>query len=374
MKYFFTVLVLLTLSVTANAQISFTADEYFAFFNQSSVTGTSYSSTDLTGLDALIAKSGASQSWDFGNRVYTQDPPAAATQTLLTYPGGAALASDPDFASSTHVLKTVPNDPTQPTIYIFIKYDQTGYWWLGSSEDSLGVATKVFGYAPPQQQLKFPLTFGTSWQSTSNVHSPLFPEGSGTTYAIAYEGSVDAYGTLITPTSAHKQENSPMASSDALRLKSKQTTTLTFQIPMVGTFITTSVTYNFQFLTKNGHSADIGADTNVKPTSVSYSAPNGGSAVYDNYPSAENLLNLYFSANPASNSETKLSFTTKQSGNVAVSVMDALGKEVRMLHNGPAQAGQNIIAIDPTKFAAGTYFIRVNVNGLAATRKLIITK
>jgi hypothetical protein len=45
-----------------------------------------------------------------------------------------------------------------------------------------------------------------------------------------------------------------------------------------------------------------------------------------------------------------------------------------MLQNGHAQAGQNVIPIDPTKLSAGTYFIRVNAEGTTATRKLIITK
>ena len=64
----------------------------------------------------------------------------------------------------------------------------------------------------------------------------------------------------------------------------------------------------------------------------------------------------------------------KNEGNAQVSLMDALGREVHMLQNGHVQAGQNIIPIDPTKLAAGAYFICINADGITAMRKLIITK
>jgi hypothetical protein len=370
MKHFATILFLFLLATTCNAQISFSADEFLAAFGQSATSGTTFSSTDLSGVDALIAKSGAGQSWDFGNRIYTQNASSTATTTILTNPGDAPLGNDPDFSGSTHVIKTVQADPTRPISYLFIKLDQTGYWWLGFSQDSMGVKRKIASYVPPQQQLKFPLTYQTSWQSTSNVNIGLPP---GSSYTIAVDAIADAYGTLITPTSAHKQGNpSPMASGDALRVKTKNTTTSSFTIPGVGTFGTTTVDYSFQYYTKNGHSANIGADTNVAPTSISYSVL-GGSGVADNY-SPENSLELNLSANPASNTVTTLSVTMKKDGNLQVGLIDALGNQVRILHNGFVQVGESIIPIDPSKLSPGIYFIRVSTPDINATRKLIITK
>jgi hypothetical protein len=61
-----------------------------------------------------------------------------------------------------------------------------------------------------------------------------------------------------------------------------------------------------------------------------------------------------------------------EAGNAQVVLMDPLGKEVRMLHNGYAPKGDNIIPIDPAKLAAGSYFIRATANGATATQKLII--
>jgi len=373
MKYFITVLILMFLATASNAQISFTSDEFLSGLSQSTTGGSSFSSTDLTGLDALIAKSGAGMTWDFGNRTFTQDAASTpgGTETILTYPGGAALANDADFLVSTHVLKSVPNDPTKPTQYVFIKLDQTGYWIVGLSQDSMGVQKKIAAYVPPSQQVKFPLAYQTSWQSTSDIHSPALPTGASDTIAI--DAVADAFGTLTTPTSAHKQGGfSPMASGDALRVKIKNTSSIHISIGPITESIVT-VTYSFQYYTKTGHSATIDADTNIKATGAHYSVQ-GVNSVADNYSSAENLLNLYLTANPASNTETKLFYTMKNEGNAQVSLMDALGREVHMLQNGHVQAGQNIIPIDPTKLAAGAYFICINADGITAMRKLIITK
>ncbi len=134
-----------------------------------------------------------------------------------------------------------------------------------------------------------------------------------------------------------------MASGDALRVKTKTTTTLSITIAGM-TYNTVTVAYTFQWYTKNGHSATIDADTNQTATGASYSAQ-GTNAVGDYYSSPENLLNLYLSA-----------------------------REVHMLLNCPVEAGQNIIPIDPSKLTSGTYFIRVTTEGITATRKLIITK
>ncbi|MEI8135005.1 MAG: hypothetical protein WCH46_08020 [bacterium] len=360
MKLFVTFLLVLVLASSGIAQISFSSADFLAAYGQVGVPSTQFTSTVLTGLDALIGITGAGVSWDIGNRTFTQDGTPASTSTLLTYPGGAALANDPDFTASTHVFKSVPSDPTQPTTYLFIKFTDVGYWWLGTSQDSMGTKSKVFGYAPPQYKAKFPLTYQTSWQSSSTVHSDLFPAGS--TYTVAIDAIVDGYGTLLTPTSTHLKNGTPVptATSDAIRVKTKNTSTISFVIGPIN-YSSTTVNYSFEYFTKSGHSATISADTNVKATGITYSTQ-GGSAV-DQYLSPENLLNLYLSSNPASNIETKLSFNMKKAGNAQVDIMDALGHNVQVLHKGNAEVGQNIIPIDPTKLSCGTYFIRVAIDG-----------
>ena len=366
----FALMVMLT--VSANGQISISSDEFFPGLSQPSSNTTSFFSTDLSGLDALITESGPGMSWNIGSRVYTQDAVSTDIKTILNYPGGAALADDSDFLLSTHVIKTVSSDPTKPIQFLFIKYDQTGYWWMGSSQDSAGKLKKISGYSPPLQHLKFPLIYQTAWQTNSTIHSPNTPPNETITNGI--DAVVDSYGTLITPTSSHKNGDvSPMASGDVLRVKIRNTSTVTLNTPgHIDTLLNDTV-YTFKYYSKSGHSATIAANTNFHALDVSYTVQ-GNNSVGDNYYSAKNLLNVCFSENPVFSSETKLYYTMNNDANSQVSIMNALGSQIHILQNGQAHAGQNIIPIDVNAISSGTYFIQINAGGLMAIKKLIVAK
>jgi hypothetical protein len=230
----------------------------------------------------------------------------------------------------------------------------------------LGVTSKIFSFDPPFEELKFPLSYQDSWNVTSNVKG--FGLAPGSTITEKIDAIVDGYGTVILPGST----------SNCLRLKLKITATVNFS----GLTFESSE-YSFLWITSNGVSAVIDADSNQMATSTS-SASNpspqptsfrsqGTSSVSNNSLSSDGLSDIYLSQNPTS-SEMKLSFSMKSSGNVQISLMDVLGREVHILQNGRASAGQNIIPIDLSKFSAGSYFVRVTAEGMALTRKLIITK
>jgi|GEM_PF-7069376 len=95
------------------------------------------------------------------------------------------------------------------------------------------------------------------------------------------------------------------------------------------------------------------------------------SSVAQSFPQ-DNPLNLELNANPFSNTDARLSYTSKSGGRTLIELMDVLGRSVRKLQNGFASAGTNVIPIDSKTLAAGTYFIRVQVDGTSAMRKLII--
>jgi hypothetical protein len=363
MKRSLLLLVLSVFALPAFGQITLTSDDFFNAFS-SQDNSTSYSSNDTLAANTLIATKGANQTWDFSSFTYTQDSASGDKSTVLTYPGGAPFADDPDFQTATHVLKVVSSDPTNPIAYEFIKITSSGFWLLGESQDSAGVTSKVASYVPPLQQFAFPCTYQTTWSSTSQLHSPSLPPGY--TLTTTQEANADSYGSLVTPNRAHKGESGPLASNECLRIKTKITSTIAI-VPIISI---TSVSYAFQFYTKGAYSASISADTNERATDVSYSKQ-GTSGVR---PDAvvDDMMNLRLSSNPASNTETHLNFRMSEAGNAQVVLMDPLGKEVRMLHNGYAPKGDNIIPIDPAKLAAGSYFIRATANGATATQKLII--
>ncbi len=99
----------------------------------------------------------------------------------------------------------------------------------------------------------------------------------------------------------------------------------------------------------------------------------GNSSVSQNTTSTIGL-NLTLSENPASSSETKVLFTIPDVGFAQILIMDALGRNVRMLQNGFVQSGQNEVTIDPLTLELGTYFVRLTVNGMSAMQKLVIDR
>lgn len=360
MKTLATLLLLVLCNAPSFAQITLTSDQFQQYFTSGQFVTTSYNSTDVSGLPALINKSGPSQLWGFGNRVYTQTTDTA-TVTVFAYPGDAPLASDPDFAVATHVEKMVPLLAGDPTIYMFVKLDASGFYLLGYVQDSSGTASKVFSYNPPMQQLKFPLTYQTTWSSTSAINAPFFtPPISGQE---VMEGTVDGYGTLNLPTVAHSKESGPMTSSECLRLKRSEAQI----ISTVGFSITTK-TITFEWMTQDGNSANIVADSNLNPRSVGYSNGNSSGVTTIDAPDP---YTFKIGANPVGTTTT-IAVTLPNSGQTKVTLMDALGRESMVVLNGNMPSGPNTLSLDPSRLANGTYFLHVDAQGYNATRKLIV--
>jgi hypothetical protein len=356
MKRLILLMVLCGFAVSAQAQITITYEEFLASFALSGTQST-FSSEDLSGLSALIALDGAAKTWDFTNRVWVKETSTdTVTTSFLPYPSGAALAEDADFLAASHVFKIVSSNPLTPIVYEFIKIDPTGLWTLGFSQDSMGVKAKLFAYNPPLQNMKFPLTYQTTWQSTSEFHAEGFPPGA--TIVEKEEAICDAYGTLMLPGTT----------AEALRVKTRFTQTIN-----IFSFEVTSVTHSFQWFTKSGASAIITADTNQAPTGVSYAVP-GATGRVETGTYVDELLNIRVSANPVSNTETTISYTMPATGNVEASLMDGLGREVRILQNGKVSEGAHAFTLNPADLSAGTYFLRINTGGYVSTRKLIISK
>ncbi|MEP7234888.1 MAG: T9SS type A sorting domain-containing protein, partial [Ignavibacteriota bacterium] len=352
----------------ATAQITFTADDFIQGLASNKQNNQSFTASATSGLGKLMKASGAGITWDFSTIPFTPNAPPSGTSTLLSSLSEAALADDPDFATATHVVKFVTQNPTDGIQYVFYKIDQNGYSVCGTTRDSMGLKTKLQSYTPPLLQYKFPLTYNTAWQNSCTVKTPYYPAGYVVT--IVDTVTIDGYGSLVTPTSARgKGGASPMATNDVLRESHKTIHVTVFN----GDTISSVTYYSFNWTTKGDHSATILADELQKPTGGYYSAPGTGTSVPTAI-SAGDLFDLKLSANPAMNSETKLFYTMKSGGNSQVSLMDLLGHEVQMLHNGYASQGQNIISIETAKLSPGTYFIHLNSDGLQATRKLLVSQ
>lgn len=339
------------LALSAHAQITLTSDDFINFsFGIPSQQSISFTSNDTTGLRALEVINGTGATWNFNGRAYSAQNNGGATISLVPYPGGAPLASDPDFASATHVYEVISPDSTQQSLYEFLRIDQTGLWVIGSSQDSLGVLSKQSVANPPYQYYKFPMSFGTSWSYSTIIWNANF--GSDTESATAI---VDGEGTLITP---------PSNSNPCLRVN------MNYKYGGVDGYSNIS----FYFLTKSFFSAEIDAESDLTPDDAQYSEPTGSGVAQDFSNTSSDGLNVLLAPNPATNTITNLSYTLPNGTLVQVELMDELGRNVRMLQNGFAPAGKNDIAIDPQSLEAGTYFVRVEADGLSAMQKLVVTR
>ncbi|MEL6615348.1 MAG: T9SS type A sorting domain-containing protein, partial [Bacteroidota bacterium] len=59
---------------------------------------------------------------------------------------------------------------------------------------------------------------------------------------------------------------------------------------------------------------------------------------------------------------------------VRIAVIDALGREVAVAHDGPLAEGATAVALPVASLAAGTYVVRVTGEGVAETRRLTVTR
>jgi hypothetical protein len=340
------------LAMSARAQITITSDEFLNGYIPSNLSG--FIATEPLQFIGLIAQSGANQNWDFYNYSYTEQIEADSF-TFIPIPPGAPFSKDTNFNFATNVFRVVTVG-VSGWQYVYVRLDSAGYWLVGDVIDSFEVSSYIqLLMVPPIQQEKFPLTYQTSWKSSGIETSPDASPGS----IKVWNAVVDGYGTLTLPRTGPLQ---------ALRQETLATSRDTFNgHNTIDTF------YSFQWFTREGYSVTINADAKQNPEQVFYSIPPMNSSVAQSY-TPTGKLNLLLSQNPVSNAGADVIYTLPNTGSVQVELMDELGRNVRMLQNGFASAGQNTIAIDPQYLEAGTYFVRVETDGMSAMQKLVIAK
>jgi len=74
------------------------------------------------------------------------------------------------------------------------------------------------------------------------------------------------------------------------------------------------------------------------------------------------------------NPSTTIKFSIPQSGNVKVTVYDAIGREVVTLINNFCQAGSYKIEWNATSYASGIYFYRIESRNFVMVKKMVLIK
>jgi hypothetical protein len=101
---------------------------------------------------------------------------------------------------------------------------------------------------------------------------------------------------------------------------------------------------------------------------INYSC--AGTGVYDTKGLVQGLSNY---PNPFSTT-TAISYTLTKDSRVSVEVYDLSGKRVQVVENEDKAAGNYLVRFDGSNLDAGTYFLKVGVNGLWETRKMTVVK
>jgi len=74
------------------------------------------------------------------------------------------------------------------------------------------------------------------------------------------------------------------------------------------------------------------------------------------------------------NHQTVVSFTLEKAGEVSLRVFDVMGREVRVLHATPLQAGYHEVVWDAEGMSSGVYFVRMEAGEYVQTQKLLLIK
>lgn len=86
---------------------------------------------------------------------------------------------------------------------------------------------------------------------------------------------------------------------------------------------------------------------------------------------ADNMDELIVFPNPSTGSST-LSFTSKEAGELGISILDVSGKAVLIYPGRQIEAGRQETVLDFQELAAGVYFVVTELNGQKITRKLLV--
>jgi hypothetical protein len=74
------------------------------------------------------------------------------------------------------------------------------------------------------------------------------------------------------------------------------------------------------------------------------------------------------------NPETKIEFAIPKKGNVKISVLDILGKEVSILTDEVYSVGNHAIDFNAASLSSGIYFYRLETEGFTSVKKMILVK
>jgi len=74
------------------------------------------------------------------------------------------------------------------------------------------------------------------------------------------------------------------------------------------------------------------------------------------------------------NSQTRIPFTLDQSSEVRLEIYNSLGQQIAVPVSGKLNAGKHEVLFDGSNLHPGMYYYRLVVDGIPATRRMVIMK
>ncbi len=340
----FTFALIIQVSVTGinSSEAQIVINESFKFRE-----GDRYTSVSVDTNNVNQGSAGANTVWNFSGVTFLNDP----FENVFINPEQAQGSEF--FPGATLVQKI---DST----YIYSREEGNAFYSMGMYAGKEG--TRIF--SDMQKIFQYPFAFSNSF---TDSYSALM-EGKG--YTVASHGqytlTADAWGTLILPSATY---------SNSLRVKSitNNTDTINYEGSVL---VSSSLSVNYSWYV-SGSKAPVFSISYVQTPFgsykyVSYSYPvvsgiSSNNEVADKFTLDQNFPNPF-------NPSTKISFSIPKAGFVSMKIYDIAGKEVAVVANEFMNAGKYTADFNASSLTSGTYFYRLEANGLSETRKMILVK
>ncbi len=347
MKFAYTLVFIVLLSVTLRAQLQITEADVENRIAAQSVT--SYEATNADGM-----------TFDLSGPVYDFTVFETTSETFQTTYVDPAMTMFPhEFPSATHA-QVVEID--QGSGFSYLRLDEVGLYMLGFGTEVQGTDF-LLKYSPERPQMLFPFKKGSSWTYASDVMSPF----EGMTRVEAEEVEVIAEGTLRTPTGDY--------ACLVVRQWERATTKIEFGGQVLSENYETDISYDF--ITKDGISASLSIDTldesSGNPTLIYASWAAASVQTSAQRPAAAQDLRIAATyPNPVRAGMLSVDWSMDRAGTAQLAVVDIYGRVHRVLQEGQMSAGHHSGRVSVAGLSPGQYFLRLTQGSTVAMRPITI--